>query len=168
MDALGHIGMLAMDADGVLTDGGLYFSGADILVRFDSKDGHGIRALMASGIAVAVISGRKRSAALADRCQQLGIDSCQCGVEDKLACAEGLLAGRGLGFESLAYIGDDIPDLPLLKRAGFAAAPADAVGAVREACDWVSSLPGGRGAVRELCDLILDARAKEADNSPRH
>ncbi len=154
---LSTIRLLAMDADGVLTDGGLYAGTDEIIMRFNIKDGLGIRRLIESGVRCAVISGR-HSRCLENRCRELGIEEYHGAVDDKLSVAEAIVGRMNLDFSQLAYIGDDLPDLPLLRRAGFAAAPADAVAAVRRECDWVSHQDGGRGAVRELSDLILSSR----------
>ena len=151
-----------LDVDGVLTDGGLYFSGdGEVLKRFDSLDGHGIKLLQQAGLQVMVVSGRD-SPALRLRLAALGVQRLRLGTEDKLPAAQGLLAELGLGFEALAVMGDDWPDLPLLRRARLACAPAQAHAEVRAVAHHVTRAAGGHGAVRELCDLLLVASGRYA------
>lgn len=150
------------DVDGVLTDGGLYFTDAgETLKRFNSLDGQGLKYLMSSGIVPVIITGRD-SAPLRVRLQALGIAQAHFGVQDKLAVAQQVLAGMGMGFEHAAAIGDDWPDLPVMQRCALAAAPQQAHAEVRAAAHWVSSRRGGDGAVRDLCDLILTAQGHYA------
>jgi len=152
--------VLVLDVDGVLTDGTLYYSASgEEGKRFSVRDGLAIRMLEQAGIAVAIITGR-RSDALALRCRDLGMrdDLVIQGSEDKgahLDCLEGLL---GLEDHQVAVMGDDLPDLPILDRAGFSACPADAAPEVVAVCDLVCGTPGGRGAVRELAELLLKAQ----------
>lgn len=147
--------VLLLDVDGVLTDGGLYFSEAgETLKRFHTLDGHGLKLLQRAGITPAVVSGRD-SAALRMRLQALGITHLRLGTEDKAPAAHDILQSLGLGWDAAAAMGDDWPDLPLLTRAAFAAAPPDAHPEVRTRAHWVSQRPAGAGAVRELCDLLL-------------
>jgi len=146
------------DVDGVLTDGGLYFSEAgESLKRFHTLDGHGIKLLQRAGITPAVVSGRD-SPALRKRLDALGVIHTRYGTEDKRPAAEDILAGLGLAWSDAAAIGDDWPDLPMLRRAAFAVCPPGAHPEVRAACDHVTDRPAGAGAVRELCDLLLMAR----------
>ena len=153
---------LLLDVDGVLTDGGLYFTDAgETLKRFDSLDGHGLKLLRQAGITPVVVTGRD-SAPLRLRLKALGVIHARFGVEDKLPAAEALLAELGLDWRAAAAMGDDWPDLPLLRRAAFAAAPANAHPEVRAAAHHVTSAQGGHGAVRELCDLLLMAAGRYA------
>jgi len=157
--SLAAIELLILDVDGVLTDGRLYFSAAgESLKVFHVRDGHGIKLLLGSGVAVAAVSGR-RSAAVTARMRELGVRHVVQGCGDKVA-ALGKLTSR-LGIEPLACacIVDDTADLPLMSAVGFAAAVADAHPLVLAAAHWVSRAPGGMGAVRELTDAILRARA---------
>lgn len=150
--------LLVLDCDGVLTDGALYFGArGEALKVFHVRDGHGIKQLQAAGITVAVISGR-RSAALARRCRELGISHVQQGVADKSASLDHLLTRLRLTDAQVACVGDDTPDVPLLRRAAVAVAVADAHADARDAAHWCTTLPGGRGAVREVCDALLAAR----------
>ena len=145
------------DVDGVLTDGGLYFSGeGEVLKRFHTLDGHGMKLLARAGIAPAVISGRD-SPALRNRLAALGVEHVRLGTEDKLPAAQELLASLGLEWSQAAAMGDDWPDLPLLQHAHFACAPPHAHAEARALAHHVTTAAGGQGAVRELCDLLLMA-----------
>jgi len=165
----GRIKALLLDSDGVLTDGGVYLPEEDgpETRRFDIKDGFGITRLLGTGFPIAVIS-RSPSVPVKTRCQRLGIEHAFVGVKDKVACAEGFLREQGVDWEAAAFMGDDVPDLPLMKRVGFSFAPEDASEEVLEAVSWVSSRPGGYGAVREVCDRIYRARRNDTkdDESP--
>lgn len=148
------------DVDGVLTDGTLYYGeSGEVVKAFSVLDGHGLKLLRAGGIEPVVISGRD-SAALRQRVAELGIVHAHCGVADKLAVAEALRAAQGWRWDELAAIGDDWPDLPLLQRAAFAAAPPQAHPEVLACVHHVTSAPGGRGAAREFCDLLLTASGR--------
>jgi 3-deoxy-D-manno-octulosonate 8-phosphate phosphatase (KDO 8-P phosphatase) len=156
---LARIRLLILDVDGVLTDGRLYFGArGEALKVFHVRDGHGIKLLMAAGVAVGAVSGR-RSAAVAARMRELGVPHVIQACSDKVAALHRL--ARRLGFSPLecACICDDTPDLPLMTAVGLAAAVADAHPVVLSAAHWVSRAAGGQGAVRELCDAILRARA---------
>ncbi len=156
------IRLVVLDVDGVLTDGRLvYTADGETSKVFDVRDGLGIRLLTASGVAVAVISGRG-SKALERRCADLGLDADLVvqASRDKAADLDRLLARLGLEDAAVAAIGDDIPDLPVLRRAGFSACPADAVPEVVATCHYVCSAFGGRGAVRELAELILKGQGR--------
>lgn len=163
MDALfekaRRIRLLVLDVDGVLTDGRLYFAAdGEELKVFDVRDGYGLVALQRAGVAVAIISGRE-SDAVRRRAEELGITRVSQGVEDKAAQIDALLEELGIEPRETACIGDDVPDLPMLRRAGLAIAVADAHPTVQAETHWTTSQPGGRGAVREACDLLLSARA---------
>ncbi|WP_077002426.1 HAD family hydrolase [Variovorax sp. KK3] len=145
------------DVDGVLTDGGVYFSEqGETLKRFSILDGYGLKLLRQVGITPAVITGRD-SKPLRVRLEALGIEHVRYGTEDKLPAAEAMLALLGLTWAQAAAIGDDWPDLPVLTRVGFAAAPANAHAEVRAIAHHVTSARGGEGAAREFCDLLLTA-----------
>lgn len=149
--------VLLLDVDGVLTDGGLYFSAeGETLKRFHTLDGHGLKLLGRVGVAVAVISGRD-SPALRQRLSALGIVHMRLGTEDKLPAAQAVLAELGLDWAQAAAMGDDWPDLPLMQHAHFACAPPQAHPEVRALAAHVTQAAGGQGAVRELCDLLLAA-----------
>ena len=145
------------DVDGVLTDGGVYFSEAgETLKRFSILDGYGLQMLRRAGIVPAVITGRD-SKPLRVRLEALGIDQVRYGTTDKLPAAQAMLDALGLDWTQAAAIGDDWPDLPVLRRVGFAAAPANAHVEVRAAVRHVTTARGGDGAAREFCDLLLMA-----------
>jgi len=146
-----------LDVDGVLTDGGLYYSEAgESLKCFNTLDGYGLKLLQKVGVTPVVVSGRD-SPALRMRLQALGIVHCHLGVEDKLPVAQDTLVALGLGWDRAAAVGDDWPDLPLLHRAALACAPANAHLEVQAIAHHVTQHRGGNGAVREVCDIILVA-----------
>jgi 3-deoxy-D-manno-octulosonate 8-phosphate phosphatase (KDO 8-P phosphatase) len=150
------------DVDGVLTDGRIYVGEHGETVKaFSTLDGHGLKLLAQAGIVPVVITGRD-SPAVRRRVADLGLAHAVYGVHDKLAAAESLRAALGLRWDQLAAIGDDWPDLPLLQRVGFAAAPAQAHAEVRALVDHVTTAPGGHGAAREFCDLLLIAAGRYA------
>jgi 3-deoxy-D-manno-octulosonate 8-phosphate phosphatase (KDO 8-P phosphatase) len=160
----GHIGMRAaiFDVDGVLTDGRLYIGEqGEVFKAFHVLDGHGLKLLAQAGIATIVITGRD-STAVRKRMLDLGLTDTFFGVSDKLALASRLLAERGIAWSELAVIGDDWPDLPLLARAGFACAPANAHAEAKALAHHVTSARGGEGAAREFCDLLLLASGRYA------
>jgi 3-deoxy-D-manno-octulosonate 8-phosphate phosphatase (KDO 8-P phosphatase) len=145
------------DVDGVLTDGSLYFSDAgETLKRFHTLDGHGIKLLQRAGITPAVVSGRD-SAALRLRLTALGVVHACLGTEDKAPAADAILAELGLDWSAAAAMGDDWPDLPLLRRAALAVAPPTAHAEVLAVAHHVTERQPGAGAVRDLCDLLLVA-----------
>lgn len=147
--------VVLFDVDGVLTDGGLYFGeSGESLKRFHTLDGHGIKLLQRAGITPVVISGRD-SAALRLRLDALGVVHRRLGTEEKLLAAEALLTELGLGWHQVAAMGDDWPDLPLLRRAALACAPPQAHAEVLALAHHVTQRGPGMGAVRELCDLLL-------------
>lgn len=150
--------MMIFDVDGVMTDGSLHYSdsGEEIKV-FNSRDGHGLKSLKASGVKLAIITGRT-SRALENRANQFAVDYLYQGVEDKLAIFHEILQDAGLTPEDCGYMGDDVVDLPVMRRVAFAVAVPDAPELVRLHAHYVTGLPGGRGAVREVCDLIMQAQ----------
>lgn len=153
------LGMKAavFDVDGVLTDGALYIGeSGEQFKAFHSLDGHGLKLLAQGGIVPIICTGRD-STAVRRRVADLGLVHAHYGVKDKLATVQQALDGLSIGWDELAVIGDDWPDLPLLVRAGFAAAPANAHAEVKAVAHHVSALAGGAGAARELCDLLLVA-----------
>ena len=156
------IRVVFFDVDGVLTDGGLYFSAeGEALKRFHTLDGHGIKLLMQAGIVPAVISGRD-SAALRKRLAALGVSHIRLGTEDKRPAAEALLAELGLDWRQAAAMGDDWPDLPVMTRVALACAPPHAHAESRAVAHHVTHAQAGQGAARELCDLILIANGHYA------
>ncbi len=156
------------DVDGVLTDGRLYIGEHGETVKaFHALDGHGLKLLQQGGIAPLVITGRD-SAAVRRRVADLGLAHALYGVHDKLAAAQSLLASLGIDWADTAAIGDDWPDLPLLRRAGLACASANAHAEVRAIAHHVTSRPGGHGAAREFCDLLLMAAGRYAELLQAH
>ena len=156
---LARIQLLILDVDGVLTDGRLYFTArGEALKVFHVRDGHGIKLLMAAGVAVAVFSGR-RSAAVAARMRELEVRHVVQACSDKVAALHRLTGRLGLDPLNCACICDDTPDLPLMSAVGLACAVADAHPLVQSAAHWTAKANGGQGAVRELCDAVLRARA---------
>jgi 3-deoxy-D-manno-octulosonate 8-phosphate phosphatase (KDO 8-P phosphatase) len=150
------------DVDGVLTDGGLYFTeSGETTKRFHTLDGHGLKLLQRAGITPAVISGRD-SAPLRARLAALGITHLRLGTEDKRPAAESVLAELGLDWAAAAAMGDDWPDLPMLRRAALACAPSTAHAEVLAVAHVVTQRLPGAGAVRELCDLLLVAQGRYA------
>jgi 3-deoxy-D-manno-octulosonate 8-phosphate phosphatase (KDO 8-P phosphatase) len=159
-----EIGMRAavFDVDGVLTDGRLYIGAEGESVKaFHVLDGHGLKLLRAGGIEPLIVTGRD-SAAVRRRVADLGLAHAIYGAADKLAAAEALLAQLGLGWDTVAAIGDDWPDLPLLERAAFAAAPPGAHAEVKAVAHHITAAPAGFGAAREFCDLLLMASGRYA------
>jgi 3-deoxy-D-manno-octulosonate 8-phosphate phosphatase (KDO 8-P phosphatase) len=150
------------DVDGVLTDGGIYLADdGERIKRFHILDGLGLKLLQRAGITPAVITGRD-SAPLRARLQALGVTHVHYGTEDKRPAAEATLAQLGLDWSHAAAIGDDWPDLPVLTRCAFAAAPANAHIEVRQRAAYVTQAAGGHGAAREFCDVLLVASGRYA------
>lgn len=148
------------DVDGVLTDGTLYIGPlGEAFKAFNILDGHGIKMLQSAGIAAAILSGRS-SEAVARRAQELAIAHVVQGCPDKVAEFERLVGRVGLEPSACAFMGDDLPDLGVMRRCGLAIAVANAVEAVKEAAHYVTRASGGRGAVREACEMLLSARGQ--------
>lgn len=153
-----RVRLIVMDVDGVMTSGQIiYGSGGLELLTFDVKDGFAIVAAHRMGLLTALITGRT-SEALARRAKELGISEVYQGCVDKLKAYKGVLARYGLSDEAVTYIGDDLPDLPVLARAGLKVAVANASEEVKAKADYVTINEGGRGAVREVIELILHAQ----------
>lgn len=155
-----RIRLMIFDVDGILTDGSLYFGPeGEIIKNFNVLDGHGIKLLQQSGVAVAIISARQ-SAIVMRRAQDLGIVQVHQGVHDKRLAFEQLLSENALAADVCGFVGDDIIDLPVLTRAGFAASVPNGHAEVRARVHYVTQAHGGRGAVREVCDFVLQAQGK--------
>lgn len=151
------------DVDGVLTDGGLLFSeDGEMLKRFNTLDGHGIKLLQQGGITPAVITGRD-SKALRVRLHALGVEHVHFGTEDKRPAAEKTLATLGLDWSRAAAMGDDWPDLPVMRRCRFSCAPVNAHREVLAIANFVTTARGGEGGAREFCDLLLTASGRYVD-----
>lgn len=158
LDKAKPVKLLLLDVDGVLTDGKLYFSNAgDEMKAFNILDGHGIKMLQASGVAVGIVTGRE-SELVARRAGDLGIELVIQGSPDKGLAVRDIVANRGLDREQIAFMGDDYPDLPAMNQCGLKLTVANAHPAVTERTDWQSQNKGGEGAVREACDMIMQAQ----------
>lgn len=152
------IKLLILDVDGVLTDGKLLFDGQGREYKsFHARDGHGIKLLRQTGVEVAVISGRK-SNSVTLRMKDLGIEYVYQGQEDKVMAFNEIIRSLSIQAEEAAHVGDDLLDLPIMRRVGLSVAVNDANFAVKEYADWCTSLSGGQGAVREVCDFIMQAQ----------
>lgn len=152
------IKLLALDVDGVLTDGRIYYGNdGEELKSFSIKDGLGIKLLQRDNIEVVIITGRN-SKIVARRARELGIAEVIQGREDKITALREICLARQLNPEQCAYMGDDLPDLAAVRTAGIGMAPADAVCQLKEAADWISDFGGGAGAVRQACEQLLSWR----------
>jgi len=152
--------LAVFDVDGVMTDGTLYIGPeGEAFKAFNILDGHGVKMLQSAGIAAAILSGRS-SEAVARRAAELGIRHVVQGADDKVAAFERLRASLALESSACAFVGDDLPDLAVMRRCGFAVAVANACEAVKSAAHYVTRAQGGRGAVREFCDLVLRAQGR--------
>lgn len=152
--------LMLFDVDGVLTDGRLWYGAeGEALKAFHVLDGHGMKLLLQGGIAAGILSGRS-SPAVALRAAELGVAHVLQGVEDKRPAFDVLLARLGLQADEAGYMGDDLPDLPVLSRCGLACAPRSAHEEVRRGAHYVADADGGCGAVREVCDYVLRAQGR--------
>ena len=149
--------MLLFDVDGVLTDGTFERHGSEEVKRFHSRDGIGLVLARRAGLKLGLVSGRK-SEAVEARARELSMDFVRLGVSDKLASVQEAITEAGLTLEQIAFMGDDLPDLPVLLRAGFSATVRDAPLPVKTRVDYVTRARGGRGAVREMIELVLAAQ----------
>jgi 3-deoxy-D-manno-octulosonate 8-phosphate phosphatase (KDO 8-P phosphatase) len=153
-----RVRLMIFDVDGILTDGSLHYApDGELIKTFNVLDGHGIKLLQQSGVATAIISARK-SAIVAKRAADLGIQHVFQGVHDKLEAFEQLLAKTGNARDACGFVGDDVIDLPILLRVGFAASVPNGHPEVKSRVHYVTQAGGGRGAARELCDFILRAQ----------
>ncbi|WP_269531262.1 3-deoxy-manno-octulosonate-8-phosphatase KdsC [Chitinimonas sp. BJYL2] len=150
--------LMIFDVDGVMTDGSLYYTDAgEELKAFNSLDGHGLKMLQQSGVQLAIITGRN-SRLVEHRARNLGINHLIQGAHDKRASFEKLLADLGFRPEDCGYMGDDVIDLPVMRRVHFAVAVPDSPVIVRQHAHYVTGARGGHGAVREVCDMIMQAQ----------
>jgi len=158
LEKLKHIQLLLLDVDGVLTNGSIIYNDAGSETKiFNARDGFGLKLVMQAGIKVGIVTGRS-SNALRHRCNNLGIHYLFDGIADKAIMLEKIAAQTGVGPNNAAFVGDDLPDLPIMKRAGLSIAVADAHEIVRQKADWTTQAPGGHGAVREVCEALLRAQ----------
>ena len=157
LERAARIKLVAFDVDGVLTDGGLYIGDNGVEYKaFYSRDGHGMRMLMDSGIDVGIITGRQ-SQLVTDRMNALGVKHVYQGRREKRPAFESMVKETGLSSEQIAFVGDDVMDVPVMRRVGLAIAVADAHPLVIEHAHWQTRNPGGRGAVRDVCELVMQA-----------
>lgn len=160
VDKVKAIKLLILDVDGVLTEGDVYVDGTgEILKRFNIQDGLGIELLAKSGVKIAVISG-KCSEAVKFRLQSLSVSDVYLDVPNKIVCFEQLLDRYHLKPNQVAYMGDDLPDLPLIERAGLGITVANGHDIIKDCADVITQNRGGHGAVREVCDWILTAKGQ--------
>lgn len=153
-----RIKLLLLDVDGVMTDGGIIYSDAgEELKVFNVRDGHGIKLLMKSGIDVGIVTART-SGAVAYRAKNLGIEMVYQGQKNKLDALKAIMKEKRVKDGEIAFMGDDLVDLPIITRVGLSSAPSDAVDEVKSRVHYVAGRPGGRGAVRELAELILKSK----------
>ncbi len=167
-ERLAKIRLLLLDVDGVLTDGRILFDNNGVETKaFDVRDGHGLKLLQRAGFRLGIITGRQ-SRVVEVRARELGIDILVQGVKDKMVPYREMLASLGLKDEEVAYVGDDLVDLPILRRVGFAATVADGYEEIKPLVHFVTTRPGGRGAVREVCDLLLKATGRWEEVTARY
>ncbi len=157
-DRLTDIRLLLLDVDGVMTDGSIIYDANGVEIKvFNVKDGHGIKMLQRLGIEVGIITGRT-SAVVELRAKELGVTILYQGALKKALCYDEIKSNTGFTDNQIAYVGDDVIDVPVMRQVGFAAAPSDALPEARNAAHYVTQNAGGRGAVREVCDLIIKGR----------
>ena len=155
-----RVRLVVFDVDGVLTDGKLWYGpGGEELKAFHAFDGHGVRLLLMAGLKTAIISARQ-SQAVAERAKELGIEHVMQGVENKRQAFDSLLRRLRVKRDATSYMGDDVVDIPVLVRCGFACAPHEAPEAVRRHVHYVASASAGHGAAREVCEFILETQGK--------
>ena len=153
-----RVRLMVFDVDGVLTDGTLWYGPrGEAFKAFHALDGHGLKLLAESGVACAILSGR-RSDAVSTRAAELGVAHVLQGIEDKRHEFEVLLKRLGFQYEESGFMGDELVDLPVLTRCGLACAPREAPEAVRRRAHYVATAPAGRGAAREVCELVMRAQ----------
>ena len=162
------IRFLILDVDGVLTDGGIIIDedGRETK-RFDVRDGHGLKMLMRCDVEIILLTGRK-SKVVEHRARDLDISEVYQDVWNKLEVFEEILRKKNATSQEVAFVGDDVVDVPVLRRVGFSVAVADAVEEVKKVADYLSKKPGGRGAVREVCEIIMKAKGKWPDATARY
>ncbi len=157
---LKSVKLLMLDVDGVLTDGKIIYNDrGEEIKAFNVRDGHGLKLLMRAGIEIALITGRKSKVVL-HRARDLGIKKVYQRVTNKIEIYEKILKGKKLKDIHVGFVGDDLVDIPVLKRVGFSAAVGDAIPEVKKVVDYVASKRGGEGAVREICELLLKVQNK--------
>ncbi len=166
-DKIKQINTIILDVDGVLTDGILGYNGNEVIKLFNVKDGHAIKMALRLEYKVGILTGRSDSATR-KRTEELNLSFLYEGKKDKASAFDQLLADNNLTAEECLYVGDDVVDIPVLRKAGLSACVADAVDEVKAFCDWQSTLPGGRGAVRELIVKLLKEKGQWDDAMQRY
>lgn len=165
---LHHVRLLILDVDGVMTDGRIIMDDEGREIKhFNVRDGHGLKILMRYGIDVVLLTGR-RSRVVEHRAKDLGISEVHQAIWNKAEAFEQIRNAHGLETHNAAFMGDDIVDIPLLRKVGFSACPADACNEVKSAVDYTAVNNGGHGAVREICEIILQAQGKWAEVAARY
>jgi 3-deoxy-D-manno-octulosonate 8-phosphate phosphatase (KDO 8-P phosphatase) len=160
LERAARIRLVLFDVDGVLTDGSLFFGDdGQEYKAFNSRDGLGMGMLQRSGVEIGIITGRS-SKVVEHRMRNLGIERFSQGRHDKLEALEEIVAETGLGLEQIAYVGDDLIDLPVMRRVGLSIAVADAHPLVLDQAHWHTAAGGGRGAAREVCELVISAHGQ--------
>lgn len=155
---LGQIKLLSLDVDGVMTDGGLYYTDEGVQFRkFNVKDGLGIKRVIKVGVQVCIISASRQVSTMT-RAEHLGIQHVRIGVEDKLAALHEIAGGLGVDLHEVAHVGDDLTDVALMEHVGLPMTVCDAVPEAQAAARYVTAKPGGHGAVREICDMLMRGR----------
>jgi 3-deoxy-D-manno-octulosonate 8-phosphate phosphatase (KDO 8-P phosphatase) len=168
LEKIRRVKILILDVDGVLTDGRIVIDDAGLESKqFDVRDGHGLKMLMRCGIGVVLLTGR-RSRVVEHRAADLGIAEVHQGILNKAEAFAEILKRREMAPEESACVGDDVVDIPLLRRTGFSVAVADAVPEARAIADYVTEHRGGRGAVREVCEVIMRAQNRWTDVAARY
>ena len=168
LEKASRIRLVVFDVDGVLTDGSLYIGDdGQEYKAFHSRDGHGIKMLLHQGVEIAIITGRT-SQVVEHRMKNLGISHVYQGKLEKLPAFQELIQKLGVSEEQTAYVGDDVVDLPVMRRVGLAIAVQDAHSLVRQHSHWQTPNPGGRGAARDVCELIMEARGVLDDEMSRY
>ena len=168
LERAARVRLVIFDVDGVLTDGSLYLGDdGQEYKAFHSRDGHGMKMLQAAGVEIGIITGRS-SEVVRLRMASLGIEQVYQGQLDKRVAYERMKADLGLTDSEVAYVGDDVVDLPVMRRAGFAVAVQDAHPAVKQHAHWQTPSAGGRGAARDVCELLMEARGVLASALARY
>ncbi|MBE9547097.1 MAG: HAD-IIIA family hydrolase [Proteobacteria bacterium] len=163
-----QIKVLILDVDGVLTDGRIIIDDlGNETKNFNVRDGHGLKLLMRYGVDVILLTGRS-SKVVEHRAEELGINEVYQGAKDKVKVLEGVLRERGISGNKIAFIGDDIVDVPVFRKVGFSVAVPDAAVDAKKAADYITEKGGGRGAVREICEIILRAQGKWGEIAARY
>jgi 3-deoxy-D-manno-octulosonate 8-phosphate phosphatase (KDO 8-P phosphatase) len=161
LESLSKVRLLALDVDGTLTDGGLYYTDSgEEMKKFNVKDGQGMKLLMQSGVEVAIVSASSAHSTL-HRAKKLGISQVHIGIEDKLTVIQSLCDHMGIDRTQVAYVGDDVNDLPVMQAIGCPMTVADAMPQNKDCALYITQRTGGDGAVREICDLIILSQASE-------